>query len=66
MHKQGTSESTQEAERRSGADRRNADDDPPGKYDRRRGLESRQPEVVELDLSDSEWVALTKPAAPAK
>jgi len=52
-------------DRRSGADRRKADVGPPGKHERRRGVESRKPEVVELDMSNSEWTALNQdPSAP--
>ena len=43
-------------ERRSGTDRR--------KIDRRRSVDSRKPEVVELDMSNSEWTALTQPPEP--
>ena len=51
-------------DRRSGVDRRKADVAYPGK-DRRRGVESRKPEVVELDMSNSEWTALNQdPPAP--
>jgi hypothetical protein len=51
-------------DRRSGVDRRKADVAHPGK-DRRRGVESRKPEVVELDMSNSEWTALNQdPPAP--
>jgi hypothetical protein len=51
-------------DRRSGVDRRKADVDYPGK-DRRRGVESRKPEVVELDMSNSEWTALNQdPSTP--
>lgn len=55
------------AERRSGVDRRRADKGPPGRVDRRRVAEPRKPEVAELDLSESEWGALTEQAfiAPA-
>jgi hypothetical protein len=52
------------AERRSGADRRKIDAELVGRRDRRRGLESRKPEVAELDMSDSDWSALVQ-AAPA-
>jgi hypothetical protein len=45
-------------DRRRGVDRRQVDKGPPGKHDRRQNLESRQPEVVELDLSNSAWIAL--------
>jgi hypothetical protein len=47
-------------DRRSGVDRRQVDKDPPGHRERRRHVEARKPEVVELDLSDSDWAALTK------
>ena len=47
-------------DRRSGVDRRRADVDLPGKHERRRGVESRKPEVVELDMSNSEWTALNQ------
>jgi hypothetical protein len=54
-------------ERRSGADRRRADKGPPGRVERRRVAEPRKPEVAEIDLSASEWSALTEQAfaAPA-
>ena len=52
------------SDRRSGVDRRKADVPYPGK-DRRRGVESRKPEVVELDMSNSEWTALNQdPSKP--
>ncbi|HNW64827.1 MAG TPA: hypothetical protein PKJ32_17590 [Piscinibacter sp.] len=53
------------SERRSGTDRRRADKGPPGRVDRRRVVEPRKPEVAELDVSDSEWGALTEQAFPA-
>jgi hypothetical protein len=49
-------------ERRSGKDRRHADNGPLGRHERRRHLEPRKPEVLELELSDSEWAALTQGA----
>ena len=56
------------ADRRSGTDRRKVDVGPPGKHDRRQRLESRQPEVVEVEMTDSAWVALVdempKPPEP--
>ena len=54
-------------DRRSGADRRRVDKGPPGRVDRRRVVEPRKPEVAELNLTDSEWGALTEQAftAPA-
>ncbi len=40
---------------------------PPGKVDRRRSVDSRKPDVVELDMSNSEWTALTQvPEPPSK
>ena len=46
-------------DRRSGVDRRKVDIGPPaGKPERRRSVEARKPEVVELDMTNSEWTAL--------
>jgi hypothetical protein len=54
-------------DRRSGLDRRVEDKGPPGKSDRRRMIEARKPEVVELELSDSDWATLTQsPSSSAK
>ena len=54
------------ADRRSGADRRQTDAELAGRRDRRRGLESRKPEVAELDISDSDWSALVQAATAPK
>jgi len=51
------------ADRRSGVDRRKVDVEYAGK-DRRRGVESRKPEVVELEMSNSEWTALSQDLPP--
>ncbi|HKX95063.1 MAG TPA: hypothetical protein VJM48_10205 [Methylibium sp.] len=49
----------QDAERRSGRDRRQRDAGAPsGTRDRRTGIEPRRPEAVELDLTMSQWAAL--------
>ena len=49
------------------AERRVHDGEPPGRHDRRRGVEARQPEVVEIEMSNSEWTALTDlPLTPRK
>jgi hypothetical protein len=54
-------------ERRSGVDRRVADLARPGKVDRRRNVDARKPEVIELDMSNSEWSTLSQsPETPAK
>jgi hypothetical protein len=54
-------------EQRCGQDRRQIDNGPPGKHERRRGLEPRMPEVVEREMSNSEWTALSEtPSAPSK
>lgn len=45
-------------ERRSGKDRRQTEAGPPGKHERRRSIEHRQPEVRELHLSREELEAL--------
>ncbi len=60
MGKAPANQKSPEAERRSGEDRRNVEAGPPSKRERRRGLESRQPEVLERDMSDSEWAALSQ------
>lgn len=54
------------ADRRSGKDRRAADIEPPGKRERRTTLESRQPDVAEIEMSDSEWAELSRPAPKTK
>lgn len=57
-------------ERRSGQDRRRAESsEPPHGRERRRNVEPRKPDVAELDLSLSQWDALTElplPAIPPK
>ena len=54
-------------DRRSGEDRRKVDKGFPGKYDRRRNLESRKPDVSEIDMSNTDWAALSdEPALPKK
>ena len=59
------SASPPKSDRRSGADRRQADQGPPkGMRDRRTSLEPRKPEVQELDLTASDWAALDTPTAP--
>ncbi len=40
---------------RSGVDRRKEDLDPPGRRERRKKAELRKPDIVELDLTASEW-----------
>jgi hypothetical protein len=47
-------------ERRSGVDRRKVDKGPPGGRERRLGMEPRKPEVVEIEMSSSEWAALSE------
>lgn len=61
MNKPPTPHESRAAERRTGRDRRIEDRGPPGKHERRRGIESRKPDVVEREMSDSEWTALTAP-----
>lgn len=46
------------AERRAGGDRRKTDGAPPSGWERRRGVEPRRPEVVELEMTPSQWDAL--------
>ena len=53
--------------RRADANRRHLDIAlPAGQRDRRRGLEARKPEVIEIDMSASEWDALSDLPAPKK
>ncbi|WIT11073.1 hypothetical protein PFX98_19515 [Paucibacter sediminis] len=47
-------------ERRTGADRRVKDQPALVKGERRRGIEPRRPEIVEIDMSASEWGALVQ------
>jgi len=46
---------TPKTERRTGKDRRNAEAGPPTRHERRTSLEARRPQVVELEMSPSEW-----------
>ncbi|MFT3666899.1 hypothetical protein [Piscinibacter sp.] len=45
-------------ERRSGRDRRQADQGPPAGRDRRVSVEPRKPEISEVEITPSEWRAL--------
>jgi hypothetical protein len=45
-------------ERRSGVDRRVAESSEKVKVERRRSIEPRSPEIVEIDMSESEWGVL--------
>jgi hypothetical protein len=55
------------SDRRRGKDRRKEDLGPPGKRERRRNLESRQPDVSEIEMSASDWGALGQlPVPPRK
>jgi hypothetical protein len=58
MNKTGPRDRKSTAERRSGSDRRKTDSALPAKHDRRRGLEARKPEVSEVEMSNSDWIAL--------
>jgi len=67
MNKRDTKPAQPAIDRRAGADRRHLDAPlPVGKRDRRRGLEARKPEVNEIDMSQSEWAALTDLPVPKK
>ena len=62
-----TKQKSRELDRRSGEDRRAVDAVVPGKPERRRSVESRKPDVVELQMSASEWGALVhEPPSPSK
>lgn len=51
----GTKQDLPPRDRRTGKDRRVVDSGPPGKVERRRSVEQRSPEVVEREMSSSEW-----------
>lgn len=54
-------------DRRSGTDRRKVDIPRKGLPERRRNVESRQPDVVEIDMTGSEWGALQQePETPKR
>ena len=53
-----TVEHRRSAERRSGKDRRQIDNGPPTNFERRRAVEARQPEVLEVHMSEDEIRAL--------
>ena len=53
-----TVEHRRSAERRSGKDRRQIDNGPPTNYERRRAIEARQPELIEVHMSEDEIRAL--------
>lgn len=52
--------------RRTGSDRRKVDKVPPGGRERRVSLEPRKPEVIERELTPSEWATLQELAKPKK
>lgn len=54
------------ADRRSGVDRRKLDKGPPGKVERRRNVESRKPDVSEVEMTNSEWGDLQRPFLPTE
>ena len=65
MQKQDPKPAPPATDRRAGTDRRHVDVPlPAGKRDRRRALEARKPDVVEIDMSQSEWAALSDVPAP--
>jgi len=64
--KAGTNHPQPEGDRRSGRDRRRADRGPPGKIERRRSVEQRAPDVVEREMSNSEWDALQTQPLPLR
>lgn len=55
---------TPAADRRTGHDRRKRDELPDGWRDRRRHVEPRKPEVVELDMTASQWAAIEQTLPP--
>jgi hypothetical protein len=53
-------------ERRAGRDRRDAEIGPPSRHERRTTLEARKPQVVELEMSPSEWAMFGGPPPGAR
>ena len=51
-------------ERRSGNDRRHRDELPLTDWERRRSLEPRKPEVLDVEVTPSQWDALQREAFP--
>ena len=51
-------------ERRAGKDRREAEIGPPSRHERRTTLEARRPQVIELEMSPSEWAMFGDPPPP--
>ncbi len=66
MYRARSGQESGEADRRSGVDRRKVDVARPGKPERRRNLESRKPDVVEREMTNSEWGALTHEPPPPR
>lgn len=62
----GTLQAAPTVERRSGHDRRRRDQLPPDGHERRRTVEPRQPEIIELDFTPSQWGALSGDELPAE
>jgi hypothetical protein len=58
-----TFERREPVDRRTGSDRRQDELGPPSKFERRRTVEARQPELTELHLTDDELKALGFAAA---
>jgi hypothetical protein len=66
VHRPAPKSSPPAFDRRSGRDRRKVEKGPPGGRERRVHMEPRKPEVVERDITPSEWAALQSEAAPKK
>ena len=64
--KTGNQRTVRSTDRRSGKDRRKADVLRPGLRDRRRTVESRRPDVSEIEMSSSEWDSLKEEPPPDK
>lgn len=55
-----------DTDRRSGTGRRHEETGPPSSFERRRSIESRKPDVTELELSPEELDAFDFSPAPKK
>ena len=51
-------------DRRSGLDRRRVDLERFGRPERRHGVEARRPEVIEREMTNSEWLELSPEPVP--
>jgi hypothetical protein len=66
LKKSTLSSKAPKSDRRSGADRRQVEQGPPGRRERRVSVEPRGPEVQDVELTPSEWASLNEFPPPTK